>query len=87
MDRGRGDERICVFNKFAKGREFETIFTDEKDGSLDPEKKQSYFAMKRRVLELGGYTQEYCITLTPELYALADAVITLKDGEITLSAN
>ena len=56
---------ICVFNKFAKGREFETIFTDEMDGSLDPEKKRSYFAMKRRVLELGGYTQEFCITQTP----------------------
>ena len=78
---------ICIYNKLANGREFETIFTDEKDGALDLGKKRAYFAMKRRVLELGGYAQEFCITQTPELRALADAVITLKDGAITLSAN
>ncbi|OPY84310.1 MAG: chromosome segregation protein [Syntrophorhabdus sp. PtaU1.Bin153] len=69
---------ICIYNKTASGRQFRTIMTDEKDGALDAEKKKEFFAMKRRVLELGGYNQEFCITQTPELIAMADAVIKLS---------
>lgn len=78
---------ICIFNKITNGRDFQTIFTDEKDGSLDMEKKKAYFQMKRKVLELGGYTQEFCITQTPDLLAMADAVINLKNGSVSFSLN
>jgi exonuclease SbcC len=36
-------------------------------------------AMKREVLRLGGYEREFFISQTPELTAMADAVIDL-DG-------
>lgn len=54
---------------------FETLFSDESDGALDPERKRQYMQMKRSVLERGGYSREYLITQTPELLNLCDAVI------------
>lgn len=54
---------------------FETLFSDESDGALDPERKRQYMVMKRSVLERGGYSREYLITQTPELLNLCDAVI------------
>lgn len=76
---------ICVYNKNASGKEFKTIFTDEKDGALDAEKKREFFLMKRRVLEIGGYDAEFCITQTPELAEMADTVITLEKGSIKIN--
>ncbi len=78
---------ICIYNKTSNGRDLATIYTDEKDGALDSEMKRAYFRMKQKVLALGGYEQEYCITHTPELLAMANAVITLKPGGITITAN
>lgn len=54
---------------------FDTLFSDESDGALDPERKRQYMRMKRSVLERGGYSREYLITQTPELLNLCDAVI------------
>ena len=36
-----------------------------------------FMAMKREVLRLGGYEQEFFVSQTPELTATADAVIDL----------
>lgn len=51
---------------------YETLFTDEADGPLDPERKRQFMAMKRSVLDRGGYKREYFISQTPELWELAD---------------
>ena len=48
-------------------------------GPLDPERKRMFMAMKRRVLELGRYAREFFVSQTPELTAMADAVIDLED--------
>lgn len=37
-----------------------------------------FMAMKRRVLEMGGYAREFLVSQTPELTAMADAVIDLE---------
>ena len=42
---------------------------------LDPERKRMFMAMKREVLRLGGYQREFFVSQTPELTAMADAVI------------
>jgi exonuclease SbcC len=55
--------------------DFKTLFSDEADGPLDPERKRQYMAMKRSVLERGGYEREYIITQTPELLLMCDEVI------------
>ncbi|KAI3602923.1 Exonuclease SbcC (plasmid) [Cupriavidus necator H850] len=54
---------------------FQTLFTDEADGPLDPERKRAFMKMKREVLRVGGYEREYFISQTPDLVDEADAVI------------
>lgn len=54
-----------------------TLFSDEADGPLDPERKRMFMAMKRRVLALGHYNTEYFVSQTPELAGMADVVIDL----------
>lgn len=56
----------------------DTLFSDESDGPLDPERKRQYMQMRRTVLERGGYSREYIITQTPELLSMCDAVIDLS---------
>jgi len=57
------------------GRHYGALFSDEADGPLDPERKRMFMAMKREVLRLGGYQREFFVSQTPELTAMADAVI------------
>ena len=57
------------------GRRYDTLFSDEADGPLDPERKRMFMAMKREVLRQGGYQREFFVSQTPELTAMADAVI------------
>lgn len=59
------------------GRRYATLFSDEADGPLDPERKRMFMEMKREVLRLGGYEQEFFVSQTPDLTATADAVINL----------
>jgi DNA repair protein SbcC/Rad50 len=66
-------------------RRYETLFCDEADGPLDPERKRMFMAMKRRVLELGGYTREIFVSQTPQLTAMADVVIDLDAVAVTSS--
>lgn len=70
---------IALYLAQNTGRRYATLFSDEADGSLDPERKRMFMAMKREVLRLGGYEQEYFVSQTPELTAMADAVIDLDE--------
>lgn len=78
---------ICIYNKHASGLCFDTIFTDEKDSAFDMALRKEYFQMKRRVLGVGGFKREFCITHTPDLKAMADAVIGLGEGKIEIVTN
>lgn len=83
-----GGERVwineCLIRAIAlylaqnSGRRYDTLFSDEADGPLDPARKRMFMAMKREVLRIGGYAQEYFVSQTPELTAMADAVIDLE---------
>jgi exonuclease SbcC len=68
---------IALYLSQNSGRRYETLFSDEADGALDATRKRMFIAMKREVLRLGGYRQEIFVSQTPELAALADAVINL----------
>jgi len=65
------------------GRRYDTLFCDEADGPLDIERKRMFMAMKREVLRLGGYAREYFVSQSPELTAMADAVIDLDALAVT----
>lgn len=66
---------IALYLAQNSGHRYETLFSDESDGPLDPERKRMFMQMKREVLRLGGYEREYFISQTPELTAMADAEI------------
>lgn len=68
---------VALYLAQNSGRRYATLFSDEADGSLDQERKRMFMAMKREVLRLGGYEQEFFVSQTPELTAMADAVIDL----------
>ena len=68
---------VALYLKMNAGRCYSTLFSDEADGPLDAEHKRMFMSMKREVLRLGGYAQEYFVSQTPELTAMADAIIDL----------
>ncbi len=68
---------IALYLSGHTGRRIGTLFSDEADGPLDPERKRMFVAMKREVLRLGGYGREYFVSQTPELTAMADRIIDL----------
>ena len=69
---------IALYLTQNSGRRYETLFSDEADGPLDPERKRMFMAMKREVLRIGGYRQEFFVSQTPELAAMADVVFIWK---------
>lgn len=89
-----GGERVWVDEAIARaigiylgrstGATVDSVFSDERDGALDENKKREYFAMKREVLKLGGYKREFFISHTHDLCEMADAVISIKRGGIDI---
>lgn len=75
---------VALYLAQHSGRSYDTLFSDEADGALDPERKRMFMAMKREVLRLGGYQREFYVSQTPELTAMADAVIDLDVLRLTL---
>ena len=68
---------IALYLAGNAGREYGTLFCDEVDGPLDPDRKRMFMDMKREVIRLGGYQREFFVSQTPELTAMADKVIDL----------
>ena len=77
---------ICLYRMERSDRVFDTIFTDEKDGSLDEQKKNEFFAIKKQMLAIGHHKQEFFISQTPELQEQADARIKIGSGKIEIQA-
>lgn len=76
---------ICLYRIGCSGHTYLTLFSDEKDGSLDAERKHEFIAVKRRALEVGTHEREFFITQTPELVDLADARIVVRDGRAVIA--
>ena len=70
---------IALYLAQNAGKRYETLFSDEADGPLDAERKRMFMAMKREVQRIGRYDREYFVSQTPELTAMADAVIDLEE--------
>lgn len=68
---------ISLYNARRSGRRYQALFTDEKDGALDFERKKEFIAMKKRVLDLGGYEMEFFISHSPDVQDIAGSRIQL----------
>lgn len=71
---------ICLFNIHRSDRVFGSIFSDERDGMLDMDRKREFMAVKRRSLEVGTHTREFFISQSSDLLDMADARIVLASG-------
>ncbi|MFM0608843.1 SMC family ATPase [Paraburkholderia sediminicola] len=69
---------IALYSARNAGQPYQTLFSDESDGPLDPKRKVQFMRMKREVLKQGGYEREFFISQTPELISEADAVIDVE---------
>ena len=70
---------ICLFNAARSGKKYHMLFSDEKDGRLTEQRRREFMAVKRRVLELGGFDGEYFISHTKEIQEMADSSINLNE--------
>ena len=66
---------MALYMSESSGVQCSTLFSDESDGPLDETRKRQFMAMKRAVIERGGYEREYIITQTPELWEMCDATL------------
>jgi exonuclease SbcC len=69
---------IALYQAQNTGQPYQTLFSDESDGPLDPQRKLQFMRMKREVLKQGGYEREFFISQTPDLVSEADAVIDVQ---------
>ncbi|SDR62927.1 nuclease SbcCD subunit C [Paraburkholderia tuberum] len=69
---------IALYQAQNAGQPYQTLFSDESDGPLDPQRKLQFMRMKREVLKQGGYEREFFISQTPDLVSEADAVIDVR---------
>jgi DNA repair protein SbcC/Rad50 len=69
---------IALYLARNAGQPYQTLFSDESDGPLDPKRKVQFMRMKREVLKQGGYEREFFISQTPDLISEADAVIDVE---------
>ncbi|MGF6781174.1 hypothetical protein [Paraburkholderia sp. GAS334] len=69
---------IALYLARNAGQPYQTLFSDESDGPLDPKRKLQFMRMKREVLRQGGYEREFFISQTPDLISEADAVIDVE---------
>ncbi|KAA0888791.1 AAA family ATPase [Oryzomonas rubra] len=77
---------ICLFNIHRSDRAYDTLYSDEKDGAMDPDKKMEFYQIKRESLRTGTHSREFFITQTPEMMDLADARIVLGNGGVSVDA-
>jgi exonuclease SbcC len=81
------DAIVRAFNLFNLGKEsrhYATVFMDESDGALSPTRKQEFFAVKRKALEIGKHDQEFFISQSADVIESADARIVLGKGGTTI---
>jgi exonuclease SbcC len=69
---------IALYLARNAGQPYQTLFSDESDGPLDPARKVQFMKMKREVLRQGGYEREFFISQTPDLVLEADGVIDVE---------
>lgn len=75
---------ICLMNIRNSDHVFGSLFSDEKDGALDKDKKQAFIDIKKKALAMGSHDNEFFITQTVELQERSDGGILLEDGKVSV---
>ncbi len=76
---------VGLFHAQAAGVSLGTVIRDETVGALDPENGERYLAMLRAFLRVGHVHQLLYVAHNPALVEMADAVVRVDDGLITVN--
>ena len=76
---------IAIYN-MRQGEDIrhETLFRDETVGALDAKNAKEYVRMLRHAMSLGGFYQVIFICHAPQIWELADRILTIRDGRVFL---
>ena len=77
---------IGLFHAQAAGVNLGTVVRDETVGALDPENAERYMSMLRSFLRVGHVHNLLFVAHNPAIIDLADAVVRVEDGHITVGA-
>ena len=70
-----------LLSKEKSGHNYESFFSDELDGPLDPENSVNFVNMYRAFMKIGGFTTGYFISHKPSCRALAEYSLKFVPGQ------
>jgi exonuclease SbcC len=74
---------IAIYNmRQGDGIRHETLFRDETVGALDTKNAREYVLMLRHAMDIGGFYQVIFICHAPQVWELADRILTVRDGRV-----
>jgi len=74
---------IAIYNlRQGEGIRHETLFRDETVGALDAKNGKEYVRMLRHAMSQGGFYQVIFICHVPQIWELADRILTIQDGRV-----
>ena len=65
---------VALYLAQHSGRRYATLFCDEADVALDPERKRIFIAIRCEVFQWGGFEREFFVSPNPELTVMGHAV-------------
>ena len=75
---------IAIYNmRQGEGIRHETLFRDETVGALDAKNAKEYVRMLRHAMSLGEFHQVVFICHSPQIWELADRILTIRDGRVS----
>ncbi len=72
---------MTLLSKEKSGRAFESFFSDESDGPLDPDNAINFINMYQSFMKLGGFTNGYFISHRPSCRAMAENILKFEYGK------
>jgi DNA repair protein SbcC/Rad50 len=74
---------IAIYNmRQGDGIRHETLFRDETVGALDTKNAREYVRMLRHAMDIGSFYQVIFICHGPQVWELADRILTVRDGRV-----
>lgn len=75
-----------LFGAQNAGRRYHTLIRDESSSALDATKAPAYIRLLRRAAELGDFSRVFFVSHQPACEQVADAVLRVADGTISVEA-
>jgi len=78
---------LCIYQRRRSGFDLRTLIRDEASAPLSELNTELYLSMLRKACEIGGFAQVLYVSHKSSAQALADALIHVEAGQITVKSN